>query len=161
MAGFDGPIYGGYGYPVGSYSYGYTPQNTPVYSSGGGYNPTTVGMPGYSQNSVGGNQTPGNIPGRLVDSPDEIAPKEVPMDGSLGVFPLRDGSGIITKSWMSDGTIRTTRFVKEEQASAKADPYNDILIRLERLEKQMNNKFNKQKVYRRNNQEQTDEVEYE
>lgn len=34
------------------------------------------------------------IPGRIVNTPDEIRPNEVPNDGSIAVFPLNDGSAV-------------------------------------------------------------------
>ncbi len=51
-----------------------------------------------------------NLDGRVVSSANEITPNEVPMNGSVSYFPLKDGSGIIGKKWNSDGTIDTVEF---------------------------------------------------
>lgn len=55
------------------------------------------------------------VPGRMVDSLEEIMVGEVPQDGSLGLFPQKDGSKIYAKMWTSDGKIRTMTFVPSEQ----------------------------------------------
>lgn len=59
--------------------------------------------------------TPTVLPGRMVDKGEDIMVGEVPTDGSLGLFPQKDGSCIYAKSWNSDGTIRTMKFVPMEQ----------------------------------------------
>lgn len=53
--------------------------------------------------------------GRIVNSRDDIKPNEVPMDGSLAIFPINNGSSIVTKQWNSDGTIRTNEYKKVEE----------------------------------------------
>lgn len=56
---------------------------------------------------------PSYISGRVVNKVEDIAPNEVPMDGSSGLFPLSDLSAVFIKAWNSDGTIRTTKYVPE------------------------------------------------
>lgn len=51
--------------------------------------------------------------GRVVASPDEIQVQEVPTDGTMALFLLSDGSGVIGKRWAPDGSILTTRYVAE------------------------------------------------
>lgn len=51
------------------------------------------------------------LPGRTVEKVEDIVVGEVPNDGSLGLFPQKDGSCIYTKAWNADGTIRTMKFV--------------------------------------------------
>ena len=51
--------------------------------------------------------------GRMVMSPMEITPQEVPMDGSIAMFPTSDMSCVYIKTWGSDGTIKTFRYVPE------------------------------------------------
>jgi len=53
------------------------------------------------------------IQGRCVNSESDIAPSEVPMDGTLSWFPLADGSAVYAKKWNADGTISTSKFVME------------------------------------------------
>lgn len=51
--------------------------------------------------------------GHPVTRPEDITANDVPMDGTSGYFPLSDGSAIYKKTWNSDGTITTTKFVPE------------------------------------------------
>lgn len=51
--------------------------------------------------------------GRTVASMQEITPQEVPMDGTMALFPLADGSAVIGKRWDADGTIKTVSFKAE------------------------------------------------
>lgn len=83
--------------------------------------PTAVPMPQ--------NQSPVNF--RFIDKPEDILPSNIPMNGDLGIFPLRDQSAIITKQWKSDGSIQTKRFVPE--AIDEVTPSNPILERLDQL----------------------------
>ena len=52
--------------------------------------------------------------GRWVDSPNEILPKEVPMDSQIYFFPQTDYSCIYAKIWTQDGRLMTYRFLPEE-----------------------------------------------
>lgn len=47
--------------------------------------------------------------GKNVDSIDVVKAMDIPL-GSVGYFPLQDGSGIITKSWNNDGTTKITEY---------------------------------------------------
>lgn len=51
------------------------------------------------------------INGRPVDSLEEITPGEVPLNGSLALFPKKDGSVVYVKSMNANGTIDTKRYV--------------------------------------------------
>lgn len=66
--------------------------------------------------------------GRVVASPDEIQVQEVPTDGTMALFLLSDGSGVIGKRWAPDGSIQTTRFVAEQ---APVQQQEDPMSRLE------------------------------
>lgn len=66
--------------------------------------------------------------GRVVASPDEIQVQEVPTDGTMALFLLSDGSGVIGKRWSPDGSIQTTRFVAEQ---APIQQQEDPMSRLE------------------------------
>ena len=58
-------------------------------------------------------QTPSNTGGLLgksVDSLDVVKAMDIPLDGSTSYFPLTDGSAIVTKRLMSDGTSKTVVF---------------------------------------------------
>ena len=45
--------------------------------------------------------------GRIVAAVENITANDVPMDGSVAIFPKQDMSEIYAKSWNADGTIRT------------------------------------------------------
>lgn len=66
--------------------------------------------------------------GRVVASPDEIQVQEVPTDGTMALFLLSDGSGVIGKRWAPDGSIQTTRFAAEQ---VPTQPQEDPIARLE------------------------------
>lgn len=82
------------------------------------------------------------IPGRVVKNPNEIRPNDVPMDGSPSYFPTDDGNYIFAKCWNSDGTIRTVRYGRIDEAiqESEADISKAILDRLDRIEKALSQK---------------------
>lgn len=45
--------------------------------------------------------------GKLVDSIEVVKAIEYPLDGSISYFPTTDGSAIVTKQLMQDGTSKT------------------------------------------------------
>lgn len=47
------------------------------------------------------------VSGRYVSSAEEVAASEVPMDGSVSIFPKADLSEMYAKAWKPDGTIQT------------------------------------------------------
>ena len=137
----------------------YTWNNT--YTPGTSYAP----QPG---SYMAGNQTPNpyqnqqpnrfqSIPGRLVNNLDEITPQEVPMDGSVSLFPTNDFSAIYAKTWTKDGTIATVKYVPEQpQAAAPKSPIEERLDRIDqrfdRLEKMLSNRSKPKKPYNKPNQ---------
>lgn len=74
-----------------------------------------------------------SIPGRTINDPGEVTPQEVPMDGSVSLFPKNDYSCIYAKTWNKDGTITTIRFIPEpiNAEPAKRDSYDDILTKID------------------------------
>lgn len=114
---------------------------------------------------MAGNQTPNpyqnqqinrfqSIPGRLVNNLDEITPQEVPMDGSVSLFPQNDYSAIYAKTWTKDGTIATVKFVPEQpQMEPQKSPLEERLDRIDqrfdKLEKMLSNR---NKSYRKSQQ---------
>ena len=151
-------------------------QNNPFYGSAG-FTP----MPGtsYAPQTGGymaGNQTQNpyqnqqinrfqSIPGRLVNNLDEITPQEVPMDGSVSLFPQNDYSAIYAKTWTKDGTIATVKFVPEQpQMEPQKSPLEERLDRIDqrfdKLEKMLSNRNKPKKPYNKPHQvkeEQTNE----
>lgn len=79
--------------------------NTPYYPS----YPTPTYMPPTSTYQP--NVQPSLINGRSVDTLEEITAGEVPLNGSLAVFPKRDGSVVYVKSMNGNGTIDTRYYI--------------------------------------------------
>ena len=138
-------------------------QNNPFYGSAG-FTP----MPGTSYAPQNGNyvtqsqtyqnpyvQQPSrfqSIPGRLVNNLDEITPQEVPMDGSVSLFPQNDYSAIYAKTWTKDGTIATVKFIPEQpQMEPQKYPLEERLDRIDqrfdKLEKMLSNRNKPKKPY--------------
>lgn len=61
------------------------------------------------------------LQGKSVDSLDVVKATEYPLDGSVSYFPLTDGSSIVTKQLMNDGTTKITIYkqVEEENNQVK------------------------------------------
>ena len=111
-----------------------------------------------------------SIPGRTINDPGEVTPQEVPMDGSVSLFPKNDYSCIYAKTWNKDGTIATIRFIPEpiNAEPMKTDSYDDILTkidsRLSSIEKKLsyrkhhqNDQKSKKQSYEKQNYEVTDD----
>lgn len=117
-----------------------------------GNNTVTQQTPGYSGfNNFQRPTMPAMIPGRLVSNADEITPQEVPMDGSVSLFPQNDYSCIYAKTWTKEGTIATLKFVPEQpqnteqQKSPLEMRLDSIDQRLAALDKKLNKPRNFQK----------------
>lgn len=65
---------------------------------------------------------PTYLPGRVVNSPDDIRASEIPMDGTVAVFPSSDYSHIILKAWNSNGSIQTEIY---QRMNPNAEPAPD------------------------------------
>lgn len=80
----------------------------------------------------------------IISSPDEIKPADIPMDGNIGMFAMKDLSKIYLKQWNSEGKINTREFVElvpEPVQAAQPTPnisLQDVLdnvnARFERIE---------------------------
>ena len=63
--------------------------------------------------------------GKMVDVVDQITANDVPMDGSVAIFPKKDMSEIYLKSWTPNGTIATVVFkpvLEEQQSNSISSP---------------------------------------
>ena len=94
------------------------------------------------------------ILGHMVSNPNEITPQEIPMDGSISLFPMQDGSAVIGKFWDNNGQIKTIRFVPENvEQPRQQDPFAVLNERLDTLESLIRNQRQNHKGgYRKNNQ---------
>lgn len=130
------------------------------FTPGTSYAPQTGGY-------MAGNQTPNlyqnqssrfqSIPGRLVNNLDEITPQEVPMDGSVSLFPQADYHAIYAKTWTKDGTIATVKFIPEQpQTEPQKSPLEERLDRIDqrfdKLEKMLSNRNKPKKPYNKPHQ---------
>lgn len=116
-----------------NYGYNQMPQNYPAQSGFRQQGPTLQSM---NQSQI----TP--VFGKWIDSPNEITPKDVPMDGTVALFPSRKGDVIYAKAWDSNGAIATIEFqqVKNEQSNTQPSEYGAIMEKLTRIEERLNNR---------------------
>lgn len=53
--------------------------------------------------------------GKIVENIEMVRISEIPLDGSISYFPLSDGSGIVTKQLMTDGTSKLVVYKPVEE----------------------------------------------
>lgn len=92
----------------------YFQQQQPQYST---YQPYQNQVPTFRSQ-----QTP-TILGKYINNVEEIAPNEVPMDGTLAFFPKLDGSEIYAKFWDKEGKLNTIKFVQENTNAANTNKF--------------------------------------
>ena len=140
--------------------YGYTPQygKTPYYMqqpmTTPQYQPQATDYMSQMQNAY---QKPLALQGKTVDNIEVVKATDIPLDGSVSYFPLVDGSSIVTKQLMQDGTSRmivykpvettpkanTTEnkeiYVTEKQLDEKLKTFNNEELKqeIEKLKKQI------------------------
>ena len=140
--------------------YGYTPQygKTPYYMqqpmTTPQYQPQATDYMSQMQNAY---QKPLGLQGKTVDNIEVVKATDIPLDGSVSYFPLVDGSSIVTKQLMQDGTSRmivykpvettpkanTTEnkeiYVTEKQLDEKLKTFNNEELKqeIEKLKKQI------------------------
>ena len=145
----------------------YNPSNPWIGNPGGGYMSNTSSSaqqsPGYSGfNNFQRPSIPSMLPGRQVTNADEITPQEVPMDGSVSLFPQQDYSCIYAKTWTKEGTIATLKFVPEQPQNAEQQK-SPLEMRLDSIDQQLealNKRLNKARNFqKRNNPHPKKEVE--
>ena len=85
----------------------YQPYNQQtMYGQYNSYYPYQYQQPRYDLQQIQPQQQAG-LNGKVVQAVEQITANDVPMDGSVAVFPKQDMSEIYAKSWNADGTIRT------------------------------------------------------
>lgn len=85
---------------------------------------------GYSSNTA-----PRFIVGRAVNSPEEITAAEVPMDGSVRLFPSNDGAHVYRKEWDGNGRLNTLTYSLDQQEKPAEPSYEDrVMARFDKLE---------------------------
>lgn len=129
--------------------YGYTPQygrnpymQQPIAPQ---YQPQATDYMGQMQNTY---QKPLGLQGKTVDNIEVVKATDIPLDGSISYFPLVDGSSIITKQLMQDGTSRMIVY-KPAETEPKATENKEIYVTEKQLEeklKTVNNEELKQEI---------------
>lgn len=66
---------------------------------------------------------PAGLLGKSVDSIEVVKATDIPLDGSVSYFPLTDGSAIVTKQLMQDGTSKTIIYKPTEEEQKETPKY--------------------------------------
>lgn len=74
---------------------------------------------------------PTGLLGKSVDSIEVVKATDIPLDGSISYFPLADGSAIVTKQLLTDGTSKTVVYRPTEEEAKNDFKY----VTMEDLEK--------------------------
>lgn len=85
------------------------------------------------------------INGKIVPSVDVINANDVPMDGSVAIFPKQDMSEIYAKQWNADGTIRTVVFkpiLNEQANNLSSDKEKSVLDAIEEVRSGFDERMN-------------------
>ena len=126
------------------------------------YQPQSTDYMSQMQNAY---QKPLGLQGKTVDNIEVVKATDIPLDGSISYFPLVDGSSIVTKQLMQDGTSRmivykpvettpkanTTEnkeiYVTEKQLDEKLKTFNNEELKqeIEKLKKQIKDLTNNSK----------------
>lgn len=77
--------------------------------------PQTQQVPQY--NTIVGLQ------GKSADSIDVVKAMDIPLDGSISYFPLTDGTAIVTKQLLQDGTSKIVVYKPSEEKEEKKVEY--------------------------------------
>ena len=112
MYGEQAPVYQPYSYNQQAYPY-FPPQRPR------GFQPEQQPMQQQAQNFI----PEQGIIGRVVKTQDSIVANDVPMDGSIAVFPLQDLSAIFAKRWNADGTICTVTYKPTTEQGISNSPH--------------------------------------
>lgn len=84
------------------------------------FQPTQMPMPSVNAQpyipSIVQNPSPSGLLGKAVESIDVVKAMDMPLDGSISYFPLTDGSAIVSKQLLDNGSSKITIFkpVKEQ-----------------------------------------------
>lgn len=145
------PYYNPYGYPTNPAMPAYMPNTVPNQV------PQMQPQQGYSMPTQ--QFVPKQIHGHTVrDDSVEIPPNDVPMDGTVSLFPTEDYSCILAKHWTKDGKITTTKFVpvpSDEDYTPTPGFEDEMRSRMDELKQliQSNHRsYNKKPNYSRNKQ---------
>lgn len=126
---------------------------------------TNIPMPQYNPMPNQTPQQPQFIPVQIhghtiKDENTEIAPNDVPMDGTVSLFPTENYSCIFAKHWNKDGKITTTKFVPvpmDEDYTPTPGFEDEMRSRMDELKQLLqqntHRSYNKKPNYNRNNKQ--------
>lgn len=78
------------------------------------------------------------LPGKYIQSLNDVVVSEVPQDGSVAFFPTSDFSKIYAKAWTADGKIQTEEYVQVKGNQIEMPGIEQqILSRLEKIEEML------------------------
>ncbi len=109
------------------------------------YTPPNYGQQNQFSMSQMNNPIIKTLQGKQVDNIDVVKATEIPFDGSVSYFPLTDGSAILTKQLMQDGTSKISVYkpipieeVKEDRFVTQSELEKQINILKEELRRKEN-----------------------
>ncbi len=112
--------------------------NDNYYPSYGGYDSRSYGM---NQNY---NRRPMSIPGKFIQTEQDIRPNDIPGDGSVAFFPEQNYNYIIAKGWNTNGDrmdmvkyVPEQRVNQEPQVSPEMQLLQATMQRLDRIEQML------------------------
>lgn len=138
-------------------------------SNGGPIQPTPPYVPQQTNNQRSSLFQSPNIPnsqttsvfGKYVNDIQEITENDIPIDGSMAIFPKSDGSCIYTvrKSWDNNGSFRTSMYVPYvEPQQQLSQPVNNDMSQTILAELQSIKKMLKKPYYNNRNKQKHQEV---
>lgn len=107
----------------------YNPYNSPYFQPQGLNRPQVVDVPLNTQNSpTGGLNRATGLIGKMVDSVETVKGMDISLDGQVNYFPVANGSAIVTKQLLTDGTSKITVYkpVDETVNEVKYATQDDI-----------------------------------
>ena len=111
------------------------------------YQPQATDYMSQMQNAY---QKPLGLQGKTVDNIEVVKATDIPLDGSISYFPLVDGSSIVTKQLMQDGTSRMIVYKPAETTpKANTTESKEIYVTEKQLEEKLktfNNEELKQEI---------------
>lgn len=118
------------------------PSNTGMDPYGRQPQPRPTGMPEWWPSSQPQNPQPRRpqvqaLPGKYINSLQDIVPQDVPTDGSIGIFPQSDYAAIYLKKWDGNGTISTVKYIPDlppQGPTPEQQFQNDLQTRLAKIE---------------------------
>lgn len=111
------------------------------YQTGDPYSAQRLNQPPPNYRSPFNQNKVSYLPGRVITNPDEVTPQEVPMDGSVALFLMKDYSAIYAKAWNNNGTITPVKYVPDptaQQAMAGFNFQQEVINRLDQIERRLN-----------------------